>query len=92
MKIYDEKAILGKANQASEECGELVQALAKLRRLVDRDPTLADSPADVVNSLVEELADVELVTADLVRLLKVRAAVETIKDYKIRRTIERGKR
>ena len=59
-----------------EECGELIQAISKFRRYGDKDP------------LIEELADVEVVIAQIKYLLgeNARNAIYSMEGVKIART------
>ena len=54
-----------------EELGELSQAAAKWLRLYRQDPTLRDSAEEIREQLVEELADVDIMTEQIRHLLGI---------------------
>ena len=73
-----------------EEMAELTQAICKYKRirnilLPDRD----DKMEVVIDNLIEEIADVKLVLAQLIYLLGCENEVTAIENQKIQRTIER---
>lgn len=45
---------------AIEEMGELIQALSKLKRLQQNDKTLRVDEKEIINSVKEELVDVDI--------------------------------
>lgn len=65
----------------SEECGELVTASSKYQ--------LDNGDVDIFKNLVEELADVEILTAQIKFLLNIEEEVDMVKSEKLDRTIER---
>ena len=66
---------------AQEECAELIQAISKVRRKGETVETL--------NSLVEEIADVNIMCAQLEELFGVRASVAWHMHQKLDRQLER---
>lgn len=91
---YDEQALLQRITDyngthnvmdlVQEECGELVQAISKLRRAQD-----GDAKAVALTSVVEEAADVSVVVDELCLALDLGAQANRVRRAKIRRTIER---
>lgn len=66
---------------AQEECAELIQAISKVRRKGETVETL--------NNLVEEIADVNIMCAQLEELFGVRASVALRMHQKLDRQLER---
>ena len=91
---YDEQALLQRITDYNgtrnvmdlmqEECGELVQAISKLRR-AKNDATRAVA----LTKVVEEIADVSVVIDELCLALGIGARAKRMRRAKIRRTIER---
>lgn len=79
------------SNQLIEECAELIQAINKYRRVkFGGQPVAVDKKATVVENIVEEIADVEIMLEQLKYLLSITTEeLNTIKQYKINRIIER---
>ena len=66
---------------AQEECAELIQAISKVRRKGETRETL--------NNLIEEIADVNIMCAQLEELFGVRASVALRMHQKLDRQLER---
>ena len=66
---------------AQEECAELIQAISKVRRKGETMETL--------NNLIEEIADVSIMCAQLEELFGVRASVAWHMHQKLDRQLER---
>lgn len=66
-----------------EECAELIKAVNKVCRQED-----SNYPANLDN-LIEEIADVEIMTAQIKGLYGLYVKVEVIKQSKILRTLQR---
>ena len=66
---------------AQEECAELIQALSKIRRKGETAKTRAN--------LIEEIADVNIMCAQLEELFGVRASVAWRMHQKLKRQLER---
>lgn len=66
---------------AQEECAELIQAISKIRRKGETMETL--------NNLIEEIADVSIMCAQLEELFGVRASVALRMHQKLDRQLER---
>lgn len=67
---------LGAENQMivlGEELAELAQAASKWLRLYRQDPTLRKSEDEIREDLIEELADVSIVTDQIKHLLSISA-------------------
>lgn len=76
-------------NQVVEECGELIQAVAKYNRTKGNGyDTSVNSEAAYVN-LVEELADVQLVVCQLVYLMGCGDEVLNVTELKTDRQLKR---
>lgn len=91
---YDEQALLQRITDyngthkvmdlVQEECGELVQAISKLRRAKN------DAARDVAHAKVaEEMADVSVVLDELCLALDIGALTKSMRRAKITRTVER---
>jgi len=90
-----EKAIakFGINNQiimAYEELGELIQALAKMNRVVRQ--TDYEAYEKYLNNLISELADVEIMTQQIKMIYDVESKVSSSKEYKIQRLNQRLKK
>ena len=84
------------ASQLVEEMAELTQALNKFRRKRKEYTEGKTNPAkgtieDVIGNLVEELADVSICLEQVVYLLNAKSDVESIREEKIKRQLERMK-
>lgn len=91
-EIYKQAEQFGLENrmlQCTEECGELIQALSKYRRVSRNDKTCTTSSYETINSVLEEIADVEITLTQLKYLLCKTEVVEHIKAKKIKRTKQR---
>ena len=66
---------------AQEECAELIQALSKIRR--------KGETVKALNNLIEEIADVNIMCAQLEELFGVRASVALRMHQKLDRQLER---
>jgi NTP pyrophosphatase (non-canonical NTP hydrolase) len=78
--------------QLVEECAELIQAVSKYRRATaERAQPLADYRKTLVlENLIEEIADVEIMLAEVKILLDIsEGTLDTIKQFKLQRTINR---
>ena len=56
-------------NQTVEECGELVQAIAKYNRAMGRGYDTSVTREAAMENLIEELADVQMMVCQMVYLL-----------------------
>lgn len=74
-------------NKAMEECGELVQMLAKYNSILMGD-MLVDQKETTIN-ITEELADVLVCIKQIAYLLKIEDPVKGFIDYKITRQLDR---
>lgn len=75
-----------RAEQTKEESAELIQALCKFQRLLNKDETLRMTEEEILNSIAEEIADVEICLTELKYLLCNFKTIEEIKQKKIERT------
>lgn len=75
---YGKEAQMG---VAQEECAELIQALSKIRR--------KGETVKALNNLIEEIADVNIMCAQLEELFGVRASVALRMHQKLDRQLER---
>ena len=76
-------------NIATEELAELIQAIARFRRVDERDML---ELAIRKNLVAEEMADVEVMLAQIKYLMKIDERVEAVAKYKIERQIKRMKK
>lgn len=91
-KLYEHAEQFGVENrvlQCTEECGELIQALSKYKRVLQRDKTCKMKRSQAINMVLEEIADVEITLKQLKYLLCKTEVVEHIKVRKIIRTEKR---
>ena len=78
------------SNQLIEEMAELIQAVNKHKRVLNYGQTVKLTLNDAVNNISEEIADVELMLAQIKHLLGINPKyVEQIKIGKVNRTKER---
>ncbi len=91
-KLYEQAEQFGLENrmlQCTEECGELIQALSKYKRVLQGDKTCKMKRSQAINMVLEEIADVEITLKQLKYLLCKTEAVEHIKVRKVIRTEKR---
>lgn len=74
-------------NKAMEECGELVQMLAKYNSILMGD-MLVDQKETTIN-MADEIADVIVCIKQIAYLLKIENPVKGFVDYKITRQLDR---
>lgn len=88
-KIADHYGLNAQLNVATEELAELIQAIARFRRVDENDmPELTIRK----NLVAEEMADVEVMLAQIKYLMEIDERVEAIAKYKIDRQIKRMKK
>ena len=88
-KIADHYGLNAQLNVATEELAELIQAIARFRRVEENDmPELTIRK----NLVAEEMADVEVMLAQIKYLMEIDERVEAIAKYKIDRQIKRMKK
>lgn len=78
--------------QLVEECAELIQAVSKYRRATaEKAQPLADYRKTLVlENLIEEIADVEIMLAEVKILLDISEdTLDAIKQFKLNRTLNR---
>lgn len=73
-------------DQTEEELGELLQAICKYKRMLNKDKTLRMPETVVEYKIAEEIADVELCLLKLKYLLQNKMTVEEIIKDKLDRT------
>lgn len=88
-EIADYYGFEAQANQVIEECGELIQAIAKYNRTKGNGYDTPVTSAAAITKIVEELADVQLVVCQLVYLLKCGDEVLEITNEKADRQLGR---
>ena len=76
-------------NIATEELAELIQATARFRRVDERDML---ELAIRKNLVAEEMADVEVMLAQIKYLMKIDERVEAVAKYEIDRQLKRMKK
>lgn len=82
----DEFGLLNRLEQTEEEIGELLQAICKYKRMLNKDKTLRMPEMVVKYKIAEEIADVELCLLELKYLLQNKMTVEEIIKDKLDRT------
>lgn len=90
IEIADHYGLESRIAILQEECAELIQAVSKLRRLMDSGLTTQKSRVDLVtvrSNVAEEMADVQILLLELDHLLEIDPLVEFQIDYKLRRTM-----
>ncbi len=86
IKIADHYGVNSQLDILQEECAELIQAVSKYRRV--NNPNAFD-----MTHLAEEVADVEIMIAQIKYLMKLSERdIEAIKDTKLERQLERMRR
>lgn len=75
--------------QCTEECGELIQALSKYRRIKQGDKTCRTDMCHAEYMVAEEMADLEICIEQLKCLLGNTEQIEQIKAEKVHRTEQR---
>lgn len=75
--LADHYGLTNQLHQTQEECGELVQAISKYRRNKD------------IKGLVEEIADIEIMTSQLKYLMQIEQEVADMKAFKVERQLGR---
>ena len=88
-KIADHYGLNAQLNVATEELAELIQAIARFRRVDERDML---ELAIRKNLVAEEMADVEVMLAQIKYLMKIDERVEAVAKYEIDRQIKRMKK
>lgn len=88
-KIADHYGLNAQLNVATEELAELIQAIARFRRVNERDML---ELARRKNLVAEEIADVEVMLAQIKYLMKIDERVEAVAKYEIERQLKRMKK
>ena len=88
-KIADHYGLNAQLNVATEELAELIQAIARFRRVNENDML---ELARRKNLVAEEIADVEVMLAQIKYLMKIDERVEAVAKYKIERQLKRMKK
>ena len=88
-KIADHYGLIPQLNVATEELAELIQAIARFRRVDERDML---ELAIRKNLVAEEMADVEVMLAQIKYLMKTDERVEAVAKYEIDRQLKRMKK
>ena len=88
-KIADHYGLNAQLNVATEELAELIQAIARFRRVDERDML---ELAIRKNLVAEEMADVEVMLAQIKYLMKIDERVEAVAKYEIERQLKRMKK
>ncbi len=88
-EIADYYGFEAQTNQVMEECGELIQAVAKYNRTKGNGYDTPVTTDTARANLIEELADVQLVVCQLVYLMECGDEVIEITDAKADRQLER---
>lgn len=88
-KIADHYGLNAQLNVATEELAELIQAIARFRRVDENDML---ELAIRKNLIAEEMADVEVMLAQIKYLMEIDERVEAVAKYKIDRQTKRMKK
>lgn len=88
-KIADHYGLNAQLNVATEELAELIQAIARFRRVNENDML---ELARGKNLVAEEIADVEVMLAQIKYLMKIDERVEAVAKYEIERQLKRMKK
>ena len=88
-KIADHYGLNAQLNVATEELAELIQAIARFRHVNERDML---ELAIRKNLVAEEMADVEVMLAQIKYLMEIDERVEAVAKYKIDRQTKRMKK
>lgn len=84
-KIANYYGLDSRFTQTVEELSELIQAICKCKRFASDNKCICE----LLHNIYEEIADVEIMTAQLKLLLNAESDVEEIKKAKIQRQLER---
>lgn len=87
-KIADHYGLDAQLNIAVEELAELIQAIAKFRRINKRDQLNVIAKRGTIS---EEIADVKVMLAQIEYLLEIEGIVKKVQEYKIERQLKRMK-
>lgn len=85
--VFDTFGAEGQLNKLAEECNEVIQAIDEAKAAYKTNPS-AGYP---VNHLIEEMADVQVITDGICQNLGLTAAIERVKLFKASRTVSRIK-
>ena len=88
-KIADHYGLNAQLNVATEELAELIQAIARFRRVDENDMLELEIRKNLV---AEEMADVEVMLAQIKYLMEIDEEVEAIAKYKIDSQTKRMKK
>lgn len=78
------------SNQLIEECAELIQAINKHKRVMHNRQSVNMTLKEAINNVSEEIADVEIMLAQIKYLLGINEQyIDIIKEMKIKRTAQR---
>jgi len=75
--------------QCIEECAELIQAINKYLRKKGNGQSVTVSSIEVLNNVIEEIADVYIMLEQMIYLINGDRAVNEMIDYKLNRSLER---
>ena len=87
--IADHYGYEPQSRQLIEEMAELTQAINKLWRKKGNGQNTDKTHFECFNNVFEEIADVEIMLEQVKHLLDCHGAVESIKEQKIERTLQR---
>lgn len=88
-KIAEHYGFAKQSNQTIEECAELIQSLTKYNRTLGAGYDTPVTTSDTRNHIIEELADVQVCTAQLIYLLECEETVYEIMLAKMNRQLGR---
>ena len=88
-RIADYYGLDKQCNQTIEECGELIQALAKFNRVKGNGFDKPIKLGEAFEMIIEEIADVQICINQLIYLTKRQYEINEITSYKLNRQIKR---
>lgn len=88
-KIAEHYGFTKQSNSTIEECAELIQALTKYNRAMDAGYDTPVTLSEARDRIIEEIADVQVCTAQLIYLLECEDTVYEIMLAKLKRQLGR---
>lgn len=89
-ELADKQGYERQSNMLMEECAELIQAINKHKRLCNHDRSIDKTWTELVDDVMEEIADVEIMIEQVKYLLNINPRyIDMIKEAKIDRQIKR---
>ena len=90
IKIAEYYGLENQLYQLTEEMGELIQAISKLRRVNGKGAPVrgALSHSEALGNIIGEIEDVRICSDQIIYLLQAHEVAEDMRNYKLDRTIK----